>query len=132
MSAPHDGAVIPADPVLDGELLDDDRQARNQPQHHRRAPSWWHRCPHVPAALKSRASAAHAAKDAAVAAVSAPWRFVSASARGTVLAARAWRRWVRVHDYRQAAEQSEKLADKYLEIRELTLLRWRVTGAIVG
>ncbi|MGH3780657.1 MAG: cell division protein FtsK, partial [Pseudonocardiaceae bacterium] len=34
--------------------------------------------------------------------------------------------------YREAAEQSEKLADKYVEIRELTLLRWRVTGAVVG
>jgi DNA segregation ATPase FtsK/SpoIIIE, S-DNA-T family len=128
MSAPDDGAVIPADPVRDGVLVDDERQA----QHQWRAPSWWQRCPHVPAACKSRARATHAAKDAAVAVVRAPWRFVSASARGTVLAARAWRRWVRVHDYRQAAEQSEKLADKYIEIRELTLLRWRVTGAIVG
>jgi S-DNA-T family DNA segregation ATPase FtsK/SpoIIIE len=132
MSAPEDGAVIPADPVLEGVLVDDERQARRQSQHQGRALSWWQRCPHVPAVLKSRASAAHAVKDAAVAVVRAPWRFVSASARGTVLAARAWRRWVRVHDYRQAAEQSEKLADKYLEIRELTVLRWRVTGAIVG
>jgi len=40
-----------------------------------------------------------------------------------VLAVRAWRQWVTVRDYRQAAEQSEKLADKYIEIRELTLLR---------
>ncbi|MGH4009443.1 MAG: cell division protein FtsK [Pseudonocardiaceae bacterium] len=132
MSASNDGAMIPADPVLDGELLDDDRRARHELQHQGRAPSWWQRCPHVPAALKSRASAAHATKDAAVEIVRAPWRFVSASGRGTVLAARAWRRWVRVHDYREAAEQSEKLADKYIEIRELTLLRWRVTGAIVG
>jgi S-DNA-T family DNA segregation ATPase FtsK/SpoIIIE len=61
-----------------------------------------------------------------------PWRFVSASGRGTVLAARAWRQWVTVNDYREAAEQSEKLADKYIEIRELTLLRWRITGAVAG
>jgi S-DNA-T family DNA segregation ATPase FtsK/SpoIIIE len=45
---------------------------------------------------------------------------------------REWRQWVTVHDYREAAEQSEKLADKYIEIRELTLLRWRVTGAVAG
>ncbi len=45
---------------------------------------------------------------------------------------RAWRHWVTVRDYREAAEQSEKLADKYVEIRELTLLRWRVTGAVTG
>jgi hypothetical protein len=37
-----------------------------------------------------------------------------------------------LHDYREAAELSEKLADKYVEIRELTLLRWRVTGAVAG
>ncbi|MGB8198888.1 MAG: cell division protein FtsK, partial [Pseudonocardiaceae bacterium] len=60
------------------------------------------------------------------------WRFVGATGRGTVLAVRAWRRWVTVRDYREAAEQSEKLADKYVEIRELTLLRWRVTGAVAG
>jgi DNA segregation ATPase FtsK/SpoIIIE, S-DNA-T family len=132
MTTPEETAVIPADPVLDAELVENDCQARNQPQHQWRAPSWWQRCPHIPAALKSRANAADVAKGAVVAMVRAPWRFVSASGRGTVLAARAWHRWVTVHDYREAAEQSEKLADKYIEIRELTLLRWRVTGAVVG
>jgi DNA segregation ATPase FtsK/SpoIIIE, S-DNA-T family len=131
MSTP-DGAVIPADPVLDGELIEDDRPGGHPQQRSRPAASWWQRCPHVPTALKSRAHAAQAAKDAAVALLRAPWRFISASGRGTVLAVRAWRRWVTVHDYREAAEQSEKLADKYIEIRELTLLRWRVTGAVAG
>jgi len=131
MTTPEETAVIPADPVLDAELVDD-CQAPNQPQHNWKAPSWWQRCPHIPAALKIRASAVNAAKDAAGRMVRAPWWFISASGRGTVLAARAWRRWVTVHDYREAAEQSEKLADKYIEIRELTLLRWRVTGAMVG
>ncbi|MCA1693630.1 MAG: cell division protein FtsK, partial [Actinobacteria bacterium] len=128
----HDGAVIPADPVLDGELIEDDRPAGHPQQHSRPGASWWQRCPHIPTALANRANAAQAAKDTAVAAVRSPWRFISASGRGTVLALRAWRRWVTVHDYREAAEQSEKLADKYVEIRELTLLRWRVTGAIAG
>ena len=127
MTTPHDGAVIPADPVLDGELIDDGQ--RQQP---RRVVSWWQRCPRIPAALTSRVHVTQAAKDTAVAVTRSPWRFVSASARGTVLAVRAWRRWVTVHDYREAAEQSEKLADKYVEIRELTLLRWRVTGAVAG
>jgi DNA segregation ATPase FtsK/SpoIIIE, S-DNA-T family len=127
MTTPHDDAVIPADPVLDGELIDDDRW-----QHSGRAASWWQHSPRVPAALKSPANATQAAKDTAVAVTRAPWRFVSASARGTVLGVRTWRRWVTVHDYREAAEQSEKLADKYIEIRELTLLRWRITGAIAG
>ncbi|MCA1696293.1 MAG: cell division protein FtsK, partial [Actinobacteria bacterium] len=128
----HDGAVIPAEPVLDGELIEDDRPGSHSQQHSRPAASWWQRCPRIPTALKNRADAAQTAKDTAVALVRSPWWFVSASGRGTVLAVRAWRRWVTVHDYREAAEQSEKLADKYIEIRELTLLRWRVTGAIVG
>jgi S-DNA-T family DNA segregation ATPase FtsK/SpoIIIE len=87
---------------------------------------------HVPAAFKSRAQAAHAARDSAVAVVRAPWWFVVATGRGTVLAVRAWRHWVSVRDYREAAEQSEKLADKYVGIRELALFRWRVTGALAG
>ncbi|MBP2474727.1 S-DNA-T family DNA segregation ATPase FtsK/SpoIIIE [Crossiella equi] len=33
-------------------------------------------------------------------------------------------------DYREAAEQSEKLADKFVEIRALTLFRWKVTGVV--
>ncbi len=130
MTTSNDAAVIPADPVLDGELIDDDEAPRGE--HYRRAATWWQRSPRVPAAFRSRAHAVQAAKDAAVAMGRAPWRFVGATGRGTVLAARAWRHWVTVRDYREAAEQSEKLADKYIEIRELTLLRWRVTGAVTG
>ena len=133
MSTSNDAAVVPADPVLDGELLDGNSQLdESYDQHRRRVASWWQRSRRVPVALKSRADAVQAAKDAAVAMVWAPWRLVSATARGTVLAMRAWRRWVTVRDYREAAEQSEKLADKYVEIRELTLFRWRVTGAVLG
>lgn len=131
MSTPEDTSVIPADPVLDGELLDDDRPP-GQRQPPGRLASWWQRSPRVPTALKSRAHALQAAKDLAVALLCAPWWFVSAAGRGAVLAARAWRRWVTVRDYWEAAEQSEKLTDKYVEIRELTLFRWRVTGALTG
>ncbi|MGH3708335.1 MAG: cell division protein FtsK [Pseudonocardiaceae bacterium] len=129
MSTPGEAVVVPADPVLDGELIDDDRPGEHE--RYRQA-SRWQRSPRVPAALKSRTHAAQATKDAAVTVARAPWRFVAATGRGTVLAVRAWRRWVTVRDYREAAEQSEKLADKYVEIRELTLLRWRVTGAVAG
>lgn len=87
----HDGAVIPADPVLDGELIEDDRPGGHPQQHSRPGSSWWQRCPHIPTALANRANAAQAAKDTAVAVVRSPWRFVSASGRGTVLALRAWR-----------------------------------------
>src|SRR5438094_581339 len=41
-----------------------------------------------------------------------------------------WRRWVTVRDFREAAEQSEKLADKFTEIRALTMFRWKVTGIV--
>jgi S-DNA-T family DNA segregation ATPase FtsK/SpoIIIE len=131
MNTPQQTAVIPADPVLDGELIDNE-QSSGQHERYRRAASWWQRSPRIPAALKNRTDTTQAGKDALVAVVRAPWAFVGATGRGTVLALRAWRRWVTVRDYREAAEQSEKLADKYVEIRELTLLRWRVTGAVTG
>lgn len=130
MSTPGETAVIPADPVLDGELIDNDQPCGQHEQY--RQTSWWQRSPRIPASLKSRAPAVQAFKDATVTVARSPWRFVAATGRGTVLAVRAWRRWVTVRDYREAAEQSEKLADKYLEIRELTLFRWRVTGALTG
>jgi DNA segregation ATPase FtsK/SpoIIIE, S-DNA-T family len=129
MSAPE--AVVPDESVFDGEVIDDNRPT-HQPQQFARVTLWWQRSPRIPTALKSRAHAVQAAKDTTVTVIYAPWWFVGAAGRGTVLAARAWRRWVTVRDYREAAEQSEKLADKYIEIRELTLFRWRVTGALVG
>jgi S-DNA-T family DNA segregation ATPase FtsK/SpoIIIE len=132
MTTPPEAAVIPADPVIDGELIEDNDRAGGQRQHSRRALSWWQRSPRVPTALKSWAHASQAGKETAVAVARSPWRLVGAVGRGTVLAVRAWRHWVTVRDYREAAEQSEKLADKYIEIRELTLLRWRVTGALTG
>ena len=61
-----------------------------------------------------------------------PFTFAGAVGRGLVVCVRAWRRWVRVHDYREAAEQAEKLADKFVEIRALTLFRWKVSGAVAG
>jgi hypothetical protein len=48
---------------------------------------------------------------------------------GLVIAVRAWRRWVTVRDYRQAAEEAGKLADRFEDIRRLTLFRWKVTGS---
>jgi S-DNA-T family DNA segregation ATPase FtsK/SpoIIIE len=80
----------------------------------------------------TRALARQTVRDAVARVLRAPWRAVTAVARGVVHAARAWRRWVRVHDYREAAEQAEKLADKFVEIRALTLLRWKVTVTVLG
>jgi S-DNA-T family DNA segregation ATPase FtsK/SpoIIIE len=132
VSTSNEKAVIPADPVLDGELIEDSISPVGQQERPRRVESWWQRSPRDPAALKSRTHRIQAARDAAVTMCCAPWWFVRSAGRGTVLAFRAWRRWGTVRDYREAAEQSEKLADKYVEIRELTLFRWRVTGAMAG
>ncbi|WP_439423219.1 cell division protein FtsK [Saccharothrix sp. HUAS TT10] len=90
---------------------------------------WWQRSRRVPAVLKSRRLVVQAVKDLVVAVLRSPFRFVGAVARGLVVAVRWWRSWVRVADYRAAAEQSEKLADKFTDIRALGLFRWKVTGA---
>ncbi len=79
MSTPHDGAVIPAAPVLNGELIEDDTRSDGQRQQSRQVASWWRCSPRVPAALKSRAHARQAAKDATVTVIGAPWRCVSAT-----------------------------------------------------
>ncbi|MCI2421838.1 cell division protein FtsK [Saccharopolyspora sp. K220] len=115
--------------VFEAELVDDTPDVPKLTGW-RRFMNWWLRSPHVPATLKSRQAAKHAAVDALAFVLRSPWRFVGAVARGTAAAIRCWRRWVRVHDYRDAAEQSEKLADKFSEIRALTLFRWKVTGAV--
>lgn len=124
------GDDLPVRAVLDAELVD----GPPPPVYCRPKlgwfTAWWLRSPRVPHRLKSRAHAAQAARDLAASVVRSPWRFLGAVVRGLVVAARWWRRWVTVRDYRDAAEQSEKLADKFAEIRELTLFRWKVTGAV--
>ncbi|MBB5157601.1 FtsK/SpoIIIE domain-containing protein [Saccharopolyspora phatthalungensis] len=116
--------------IFDAELIDGELPSEPQPNRRRRFMNWWQRSPRVPAALKSWQAAKHAAVDVLAFIVRSPWRFVSAVGRGIAAVVRGWRRWVRVHDYRDAAEQSEKLADKFTEIRALTLFRWRVTGLV--
>jgi S-DNA-T family DNA segregation ATPase FtsK/SpoIIIE len=81
--------------------------------------------------LKSRRLVVQAVRDLVVAVLRSPFRFVGAVVRGLVVVVRWWRSWVRVADYRAAAEQSEKLADKFSDIRALALFRWKVTGALV-
>jgi S-DNA-T family DNA segregation ATPase FtsK/SpoIIIE len=121
-----------ADQVLDGELVNDDLPQPRRRTRSRRFMNWWQRSPRVPRALKNRAHAAQAVKDLLVAVLRSPWRYLGAVARGILAALRAWRRWVTVRDYREAAEQAEKLADRFTDIRALTLFRWKVTGAVVA
>ncbi|MFC0434406.1 cell division protein FtsK [Kutzneria buriramensis] len=122
--------VVRADPVYDAELVDESAARAARPSVRQVFASWWQRSPRVPRALKSRQAVKLAAKDLVVQVLRSPFRVVGAVARGLVAAARCWRKWVTVHDYRDAAEQSEKLADKFTEIRALTLFRWKVTAAV--
>ncbi|AXX28614.1 cell division FtsK/SpoIIIE protein [Actinosynnema pretiosum subsp. pretiosum] len=94
--------------------------------------AWWVRSRWVPAAWKSGKFARQAAKDGVTWLLRSPWAFAGAVVRGFLVAFRWWRAWVRVADYRAAAEAAEKLADKFGDIRELGLFRWRVTGAAAG
>jgi S-DNA-T family DNA segregation ATPase FtsK/SpoIIIE len=119
--------VSPVDPVYDAELVEEPRYY--SPQLGRFA-SWWLRSPRVPVWLKDRRQAVQAGKDLLVSVLRGPDRFVGAVVRGLVAGVRWWRGWVTVREYREAAELSEKLADKFTEIRALTLFRWKVTGAV--
>jgi DNA segregation ATPase FtsK/SpoIIIE, S-DNA-T family len=119
----------PTEPVYDGEVVDDPRAVRQTVV--RRFVHWWGRSRCLPVALTSRQALRQAAKDMIVWVIHSPCRFIGAVSRGLVLAARGWRRWVRVHDYREAAEQAEKLADKFLEIRSLTVFRWKLTATAI-
>lgn len=123
--------VSPNDPVLDGELVDDLPRPRYYSPQLGRFASWWLRSPRVPVWLKDRRQAVQAGKDLLVSVLRGPDRFVGAVVRGLVAGVRWWRSWVTVREYREAAELSEKLADKFTEIRALTLFRWKVTGAVV-
>ncbi|MEU7475830.1 FtsK/SpoIIIE domain-containing protein [Lentzea sp. NPDC042327] len=123
------GEMVPAGPVFEGELVADHADVA-QPPHVHRVAGWWQRSRFVPAALKSRQALGYAVKDGLVWLSRSPFRFVRASFRGLAVAVRGWRGWVRVRDYREAAEQSERLADKFAEIRGLTLFRWKVTGLV--
>jgi S-DNA-T family DNA segregation ATPase FtsK/SpoIIIE len=113
--------MAPAEPIYDGEVVEDLPRAVGRAVV-RWFVNWWVRCRCVPAALRFRQALREAAKDLIVWVVRSPFRFVGAVSRGLVVAARGWRRWVRVHDYRDAAEQAEKLADKFIEIRALSFV----------
>lgn len=121
---------LPVRAVLDAELVEESPA----PDYYRpkvgRFASWWMRSPRVPHRLKSRPQARQAVRDLVAAVLRSPVRFLGSVARGLVAAVRWWRRWITVRDFREAAEQSEKLADKFAEIRALTLFRWKVTGAV--
>ncbi|MEU8633255.1 cell division protein FtsK [Amycolatopsis sp. NPDC048633] len=126
------GDVEHVGPVLDGELIDDTLPQPRARTVRCRFDRWWKHSPRVPLWLKSKPQAIQAAKDAVVWVVKSPVRYVGAVVRGIVVGIRSWRGWVKVNDYRTAAEESQKLADKFTEIRELTLFRWKVTGAVVA
>ena len=101
-----DDELVNTDPVFDAELVDESRPVYVQPRLGRFT-SWWLRSSRVPLWLKSRAQARQAGRDAVMAVLRSPWRYLRAVVRGLVAAVRWWRRWVTVRDYREAAESSE-------------------------
>ncbi|MEU3645172.1 FtsK/SpoIIIE domain-containing protein [Lentzea sp. NPDC034063] len=119
------GELVHSEQVLEGEVVDE-RAALV-----RRLESTWRGSRAVPPALRSRQALRDAVKGVSAWAVRVPFRCARAVGRGLVISARGWRNWVRVRDYREAAEQSEKLADKFVEIRALTLFRWKVTATVL-
>ncbi|SDJ52747.1 DNA segregation ATPase FtsK/SpoIIIE, S-DNA-T family [Actinokineospora alba] len=122
--------VLDVGPVLEGELVDESERPRLVSWRDRFA-RWWRYSPRVPMALKGWTNVRQAVRHAAVWLLVQPWRYARAVVRGLVVAVRWWRSWVKVGDYRDAAVASEKLADKFTEIRELTIFRWKVTGAVL-
>jgi S-DNA-T family DNA segregation ATPase FtsK/SpoIIIE len=130
--------VEQARPVYDAELIDESRfkplppHDGDSPALRRRLVKWWQRNPRIAAALKSKVVARQAARDLLARVLRSPWHFLLAVLRGVVTAGRAWRRWLTVADYRTAAEESGKLADKFTDIRALTIFRWKVTGAVTA
>ncbi len=120
-----------ADPVFDAELVEELPHPVVPIPLRRRFVRWWRSLPRVPSSLKSRELLTQAAKDTTVAVLRSPWRYLRAVIRGVLAAFRWWRKWVTVRDYREAAEEVQKLADRFTEIRELTLFRWKVTGAAI-
>jgi DNA segregation ATPase FtsK/SpoIIIE, S-DNA-T family len=128
----HSGEVERAPEVFDGELVEEPAEPVVSRPRVGRFGAWWSRSRWVPVRLKGRDQAAQTGRDLLVGLVRSPWRYLGAVARGIVTAGRWWRRWVTVRDYREAVELSEKLADKFVEIRALTLFRWKVTGVVCG
>mgnify|MGYP001251089362 CR=1 FL=1 len=126
---PHN---VEADSVLDAELVHDLPHPVVPISLRRRFVRWWRSSPRVPSSMKSRTLFVQALKDAVVAVLRSPWRYLRAVVRGVLAAFRWWRTWVTVRDYRQAAEDAQKLADRFTEIRALTLFRWKVTVAVMA
>ncbi|OLT40552.1 cell division protein FtsK [Saccharomonospora sp. CUA-673] len=116
--------------ILDGELVEDQPFPSVRLPWRLRFKRWWQASPRVPVSLKTREQATQLVKDWITAVLRSPCRLLRAVGRGVVTGFRLWRRWITVRDYREAAEESQKLADKFTEIRELTLFRWKVTGAV--
>jgi S-DNA-T family DNA segregation ATPase FtsK/SpoIIIE len=114
--------VTQAEHVLEGELVDDLPTPRAGQV---RGPApWW-------TWVTDRRRATNAAKDLLLWLVRAPGRFLGAMLRGLIAGFRLWRRWVTVREYRDAVVAAEKLASKFVEIRALSLFRWKVTGVVV-
>ncbi len=96
----------------------------------RRAVELWRRSPVVPATLKTPELARQLARDAAGRTAHSPVTVGHAVARGAVVAGRSWWKWVNVHDYRSAAVETDKLADRWAEIHRHAMRRRCLSAAV--
>lgn len=114
------------EPVIDAEVV-----AQPAPSRRLKVYDLYVHHPRVPLALKPASrvpEAIPARRELAIRAAKAPTITTARSvARGTVVVARAWHRWVQVSDYREAAMTDGKYADKAKDIRETSRLRWKAT-----
>lgn len=102
-------ALVPADPALDGVVVgaEEEQRLRGGRKLIRVVA---HR---LPARLQDADTRRQLGAQATRTVALTPFRYPAAVARGTLVASRAWWRWVRVADFYEAAKSSNSLATQY-------------------
>lgn len=114
-------------PVLTGEVLTEQQYQQVRAQRIRARAVQVARS-RIPQRYQDRAELQATAKLAGARAARSPKTYLVSVGRGTAASVRAWKRWVSATEFRQAAKESGKLAEKWHEIRHQALVRWSMTG----
>jgi S-DNA-T family DNA segregation ATPase FtsK/SpoIIIE len=112
--------VVPAPEVIEGELVDEAEYV--ELRRRRRLTDT------LPVLLQDRDAAREMGREMAVRTARSPLSVLGAVGRGLVVSGRAWRRWVGVREIHEVTKDAGKLADKWQEIRALSVYRWKITG----
>ena len=116
-----------AGPVLTGQVLTEQQYQQVRAQRIRARAVQVARS-RIPQRYQDRDELQATAKLAGARAVRSPKTYLVSVGRGTAVSVRAWKRWVSAAEFRDAAKESGKLADKWAEIRHQALVRWSLTG----